>query len=147
MKYLSSVLLPIATVILLICTVVHSSTCLMTSMSMCTLAELTQSNATIKTLNYVSLIASGLILVLCLPALLSTFVTTKYSGSLLVLVIVLLYLTVSAIIHSSYCIAGKPTCGLSDNNVFVNVHNILLMVCVMYVMLVTSLTHFNIKNN
>ena len=144
MKLVTNMLLPVATVILVICTIVHASTCLMTSASMCALVQSMGEDGTVatKVLNSIALTAAVLVLIFCVPALAQMVISNKLSSSVVVSIVVLLYLVVSAIMHASYCLAGKPICGLSNNIVAVKIHNVLLMFGAAYILLFTQLTHF-----
>ena len=113
----------VALLLLVVCTIVHASACIMTSRSMC---ALTRHKALAKFLNSLAFIAAVLLLAVS-PFIYKNLLSKKFYLSL-VIGGVLIYIVISALIHSLACLVDKPMCSVIDNEVLMNIHNVLLIV-------------------
>jgi hypothetical protein len=140
-KYLSSITNKMcnwtiaASVIIIICTLVHAVTCFMVGHSMC---AITHRRNLAKVLNIITFAAAIWILVFVAPGIIAK---AGKSNKSMVYLLVLMYVLVSVILHSTACILNNPICGIINNEMAVNTHNVLLILCAVYLMACTPFLH------
>jgi len=126
----------VSLLILVVCTIIHASTCIMTSYSMC---ALTRYKTLAKFFNSIAFIAA--VLLLAVSPLIYKNLMGKNMTMSIVIIATLVYIVISVLIHSLACLVDKPMCSAIDNTVLMNIHNVLLIVGSVFIIGFTHILH------
>jgi hypothetical protein len=129
----------VALLLLVVCTIVHASSCIMTSRSMC---ALTTHKALAKFMNSIAFIAT--IFLLAVSPLIYKNLMTKQFYLSIIIITVLIYIVISTLIHSLACLVDKPMCSAINNDVLMNIHNVLLILGSIFIIGFTHVLHIKL---
>lgn len=126
----------VSLLLLIISTIIHSSTCIMTSHPMCA-----NTNHTVLSKIFNSFIFIFAVLLLSLSPIIYKNLLQRTTTLSIVIFSLLIYIVVSALIHSLSCLVNKPICSAIDNSVLMNIHNILLLLGSIFIIGFTQILH------